>query len=582
MATALKKRRTRKVTGMQRWLVGILLLAASQVFAQPRELKVVTGEAVLDVDKVRQGSEFRLALVARIKEGFHLGAPNPPEGFIATTLTIEAPKGFSVVRLWYPPTKRLKVLGHQLPLYEGRQIFAALLHAKHTASLGKTALTIKLRYQACDDKACYPPRTLTITVPIEVVPPNTPVKSVNEVIFRQLPKDLKGSQPQPEWKSPSTQAFSSDAVTTRSVREAIQRFQVRGLPTVVFIGADGKEREDLRLTGFEPPEAFLKRVQALKGEGKLAPEKGLGALMAVAFKSGRLLLLICVVFVGGLAMNLSPCVFPMVPIVIGYFGRQAEGLLTRRLALGLSFLLGLVVMYGTLGFIAAVTRTSFGSWLQNPWVLAFVTVILLALALSMLGLFEFATPQSAAKGFQVGVQLVGARQFALKLVGAFLMGLLIGVVAAPCVGPAVVALLASAPLLDAPTLFLLFVVLAVGLGLPYLLLAIFIGFAQRLKSGAWNLWVNRALGVLLLGAAIYFAVQTAYAFGWLKSEHPWRPYTLKALEQAKREGKPVIIDFWATWCLACKELEHKTFSDPRVMEALKDVVTLQVDMTSLR
>jgi len=235
-----------------------------------------------------------------------------------------------------------------------------------------------------------------------------------------------------------------------------------------------------------------------------------------------------------------------------------------------------------LGQVAVALRIYRQEHGRYPWVLAFVTVILLALALSMLGLFEFATPQSAAKGFQVGVQLVGARKFSLKLVGAFLMGLLIGVVAAPCVGPAVAALLASAPLLDAPTLFLLFVVLAVGLGLPYLLLAIFIGFAQRLKSGAWNLWVNRALGVLLLGAAIYFAVQTAYAFGWLKSEHPWRPYTLKALEQAKRQGKPVIIDFWATWCLACKELEHKTFSDPRVMEALKDVVTLQVDMTSLR
>jgi thiol:disulfide interchange protein DsbD len=190
------------------------------------------------------------------------------------------------------------------------------------------------------------------------------------------------------------------------------------------------------------------------------------------------------------------------------------------------------------------------------------------------------TPQSAAKGFQTGVQLVGAPQFALKLVGAFLMGLLIGVVAAPCVGPVVIALLGAAPLLDATTLFALFVTLSLGLGLPYLLLAIFVGAAQRLRSGKWNLWVNRLFGVILLGAAIYFGVQSAYAFGWLKGEHPWQPFTPQALAEARQQGKPVVIDFWATWCLACKELEHKTFADPQVQKVLRQFVTLQVDMTT--
>lgn len=279
-------------------------------------------------------------------------------------------------------------------------------------------------------------------------------------------------------------------------------------------------------------------------------------------------------------MNLSPCVFPMIPVVIGYFGQQTEGKLVGRVFLGLSFLLGLVAMYATVGLVAALTRTMFGSFLQNPWVLLSVTIVLFALSLSMFGVFEFMTPQSAAMGFQKGVELVGAPKFFIKVMGAFLMGLLIGVVAAPCVGPAVVALLGAAPLLDPLTLFLLFFVLALGLGLPYLLLAIFIGAARRLRSGAWNVWVNRFFGVLLLAAAVYFGYQTAYAFGWLKGEHPWQPYTPQALEAAIREGKPVVIDFWATWCLACKELEHKTFSNPKVKERLKEFVTLQVDMTT--
>jgi thiol:disulfide interchange protein DsbD len=160
------------------------------------------------------------------------------------------------------------------------------------------------------------------------------------------------------------------------------------------------------------------------------------------------------------------------------------------------------------------------------------------------------------------------------------MGLLIGVVAAPCVGPVVVALLGAAPLLDKLTLFLLFVFLALGLGLPYLVLAIFIGAVYRMRSGVWNLWINRFFGVVLLAAAIYFGYQTAFAFGLLKAKHPWQPYTPQALQAAILQGKPVVIDFWATWCLACKELEHKTFSDPRVKERLKEFVTLQVDMTT--
>lgn len=491
-----------------------LTITANFAMAQLKAPEVVKGEVFLDVNKVRQGSEFRLALVATIKEGYHLQAPKPPEGYIATTLTVEAPKGFTVVRTWYPPTETKEVLGKKLPLYEGKQTFAALLRADKSVRVGKHTLSVKLRYQACDDKSCFPPKTLSLTSPVEVVSPNAKVKPVNEKVFKGLPKDLKGKEP----AKPAGEKTSLSQRLSRSIADAL---------------------------------------------------KGRSILLALAL-----------VFVGGLLMNLSPCVFPMVPIVIGYFGRQAEGVLLRRTLLGASFLLGLVAMYATVGLIAALTRTMFGAFLQNGWVLLTVTVVLVILALGMFGLFEFMTPQSAAKGFQTGVQLVSAPKFAMKLVGAFLMGLLIGVVAAPCVGPVVIALLGAAPLLDATMLFLLFFVLSLGLGLPYLLLAIFVSAAQKLRSGAWNLWVNRFFGIILLGAAIYFGIQTAYAFGWMKGEHPWQPYTPQALVKAQQEGKPVIIDFWATWCLACKELEHRTFSDPRVKEALRDFVTLQVDMTT--
>ncbi|MFN4180799.1 MAG: cytochrome c biogenesis protein CcdA, partial [Armatimonadota bacterium] len=400
---------------MRRFVGLALLFFVGFAFSQ-QKTEFVTGEAFVNVDKVRQGSEFKVALVAKIKEGYHIQAPKPPEGFIATTLTVEAPKGFSVVRIWYPPTEVKEMLGQKLPLYEGTQTFAALLKVDKSVKTGNANLTLKLRYQACDDKSCYPPRTLTLIVPVEIVTPNTPVKSINEEVFKKLPEDLKSAPKEPEGKKESTAGGISERIVN-------------------------------------------------------------------ALKSGSIVGALILVFIGGLLMNLSPCVFPMIPIVVGYFGQQAEGMLIRRVALGAVFLLGLVTMYSGIGLIAALTRSMFGSFLQNPWVLLTVTVVLLALALSMFGVFEFIAPQSAVSGFQKGVELVSAPRFWIKLVGAFLMGLLIGIVAAPCVGPAVVALLGAAPLLDPLTLFLLFFILALGLGVPYLLLAIFISAANRLRSG---------------------------------------------------------------------------------------------------
>jgi len=497
---------------MRQAIAFAVLILQGLAFAQPRGPEVITVKPFLNVDKVRQGSEFMVALVVQIKDRYHIQAPNPPEGFIATTFSVDVPKGFTVERVWYPPTEVKEMLGQKLPLYDGTQIFTALIRADKSVKLGKSTLALKLRYQACDDKTCYPPRTLTVTMPVDVVPPSATVKSINEDVFKKLPKDLKSGTEKPK-------------------------------DSRIHYGSIGER-------------------------------------IANALKIGGTTAALILVFVGGILMNLSPCVFPMIPIVLGYFGQQSEGKFTRRVALGAVFLLGLVLMYSTIGLVAALTRTMFGSILQNPWVLLTVTVVLFVLALSMFGLFEFAVPQSATRAFQRGVELVGAPKFLLKLIGAFLMGLLIGVVAAPCVGPVVVALLGAAPLLDKLTLFLLFVFLALGLGLPYLVLAIFIGTVYRMRSGVWNLWVNRFFGVVLLAAAIFFGYQTAFAFGLLKAEHPWQPYTPQALQAAIEQGKPVVIDFWATWCLACKELEHKTFNDPRVKERLREFVTLQVDMTT--
>ncbi|HEY7573653.1 MAG TPA: cytochrome c biogenesis protein CcdA, partial [Thermoanaerobaculia bacterium] len=170
------------------------------------------------------------------------------------------------------------------------------------------------------------------------------------------------------------------------------------------------------------------------------------------------LLMLLSVFVGGLALNLTPCVYPVIPLTIGFFGGQAAGSRGRVLRLAALYVLGIVAMYSALGVAAALSGKFFGALLQNPWVLVGIAAILVALALSMFGLYDIQPPAFL-------MQKAGSRTGAA---GALAMGLLVGVVAAPCVAPFTLGLLAFVAETRSLTLgALFFAVLALGLGLPY-------------------------------------------------------------------------------------------------------------------
>ncbi len=322
------------------------------------------------------------------------------------------------------------------------------------------------------------------------------------------------------------------------------------------------------------------------------------------------------VFGWGLLLNLTPCVYPVIPLTVGFFGGQAAGQSRRLFGLATVYVLGMATTYSALGVAAALSGKLFGAALQSPWVLVGVAAVLTALALSMFGLYDIRMPTS-------WMQKAGARAGGA---GAYAMGLLVGVVAAPCIGPVVLALLAFvAARQDAAFGFLIFFVLSLGLGLPYLFLAAFSGSLSRLpRAGVWmegvkkifgwvllamaafflrtvvpaplSLWLLPAVlavgaiavgfgkghrlpgairataALALVGAAVFFAPRGATA-----SDGPaWRPYSAKAVTAAAR---PAVIDFSATWCIPCRELDEKTFSDPRVREALSKRELWKADMT---
>ncbi|MCS7216138.1 MAG: protein-disulfide reductase DsbD family protein [Candidatus Bipolaricaulota bacterium] len=329
-------------------------------------------------------------------------------------------------------------------------------------------------------------------------------------------------------------------------------------------------------------------------------------------------------FLVGLGLNLTPCVYPMVPVTVAYFAKVAGQRVLGTLGLALAYLLGLALTYSALGALAALGGGLLGMALQHPAVLAFLAAVMVALALSFFGVYTLRAPAALLRRLpraQAGPW------------GAFLMGAVVGLVAAPCVGPATVAFLSYVASLGDPLKgFVLFFALALGLGLPYVGLALLSGKLRRLpRAGPWTVWVEHLLGFLLLGMALYFlspllpelglrvgigllagggglfllasglrrrsrvvavlsALVAAAGLGvgvrWglparRAPEIPWVPYSAAALAQAQERGTPVLLYFSAEWCIPCKELAATTFRDAQVHRELAAWTPVKVDLTEV-
>lgn len=340
------------------------------------------------------------------------------------------------------------------------------------------------------------------------------------------------------------------------------------------------------------------------------------------FESRGLFLSLIIVFFGGLALNLTPCVYPLIPITIGYFGGQSEGRTGKLFGLGVLYVLGMALTYSTIGVITALSGAVFGSLMQNIFVVIAISLVLVVLALSMFGVYEFKLPDALV------AKAGGAKGGYL---GAFFMGLTLGIVAAPCIGPFVLGLVTYVGAKGDPYLgFFMFFFLALGMGLPYLVLALFSGKIKSLpRAGLWMEAVKHIFGFVLLGMALYFLLpqfpksinsyllpiymilaalyllfldksadnlkgfkiikallsvliiaSAVYMLMPEKIDSPdWNSYSEKNYSTSLEKRQPMVIDFFADWCNPCKELDAMTFSDGKVIKQLKRFGTYKVDMT---
>ena len=517
----------------------------------------LSAEGYLSLDKVQPGSQFQIAVVVEIAKGWHVNANPAKEGFIATEVTLPEVSHLSFGEVVYPAGEVLKLgsIG-EAPVYHDTITIGIQTDLSQTAPVGSSTLDFQLQYQACDDAQCLLPETLAFSIPIEIVGIEETVQRINEAVFANV-----------EFAAPP--------------------------------GSTG-------------------------GEGTLER----------ALSGGQVWLAFLLVFAGGILTSLTPCVYPLIPITVSIFGANESAGLFKSFLLSVVYVIGIVVMYSILGVAVAKTGAVFGQIMANPWVVGFIASILVALGLSMFGVFEIRLPYSV----QNRLNTVGGAGFA----GAFAMGTVAGVIAAPCTGPALAVVLTYIATTGSLVLgFWLMFTYALGMGLLFIGIGTFSGLLSALpRSGGWMYVLENVFGIAIITMALYFlkdvfqplqnflqnslpffaiagglvivglwfgkltqrfsgispqmkfrkacglllAVVGAFMFvgGIQQPAGPqlnWVYDETEGFEIAERENKLVMLDFYASWCAACNELDHQTYTDPAVADRLADYVNVKLDFT---
>lgn len=322
---------------------------------------------------------------------------------------------------------------------------------------------------------------------------------------------------------------------------------------------------------------------------EMAEKSFLQSTFDEAHQKGHLYLFIFI-FLAGVLTSLTPCILPMIPITIAILGKGFGSSHSKkdRFINGVIYIFGMAITYSVLGVIVAGSGSLFGSLLNHPAVQIFFALIFILLGLSQFGLFELQTPLGLQGKLHPLGKLPGKT-------GVLLSGLIAGLIASPCVGPVLVGILTYiAQTQDVFLGFWLMFLYAIGLGQILLILGLSTTLLDRFpRSGRLMKVAKILLGLALISGALFYlslALPNVSVLkihkGPLESELgkevlPWKDYSENLIEQARGEKKPVLIDFYADWCLACHELKYRTFETPEVAEKLTShFILIKFDATN--
>lgn len=515
--------------------VGCLSAAwLSALGVQQKAMAQIT--AVVGSPTATAGTDVVEHLRITLPPGLHVNSNQPHDAaLVPLSVIADVPVGVSVLNTAWPTAVEIRTLtsSERLSVFQGEFTIDLRLRIAADVPPGPLRIPVHVRYQACDATRCYFPATATTAWEFTVASAAS-----------------AASAAAPTMTSAASSAPPGEPAAR--VPAALDRFVVARTAA-----------------GYLPSREFL----AFLGASSVTPAER-------AFAGRGVLAILGLVFIGGVALNLTPCVLPLIPVNLAILGAGKTAVSRRRgLLLGSAYGGAMAVVYGALGLVVVLTSRAFGAINASPWFNAGIAVVFVLLALSMFEVFFLDLSRYSSR-----LTLSSARG---SMALAVTMGGVAALLAGACVAPVVVQVVVFSSGLYASgvkaALALPFV-LGLGMAAPWPLAGA--GLAALPRPGAWMVRVKQVFGVAILALAAFYAHsafrlfvdrgQATAAFASSPTSDGWHTSLDEALADAERQHRPVFVDLWATWCKNCLAMDQTTFAEARVKAALAGYVTVKV------
>jgi len=539
-------------------LLGLVLLVLTTPLAAQTGLVTPDLTPVVERPSVAPGSTLRLALSVSLPEGYHVQSNQPREAsLIPTKLWIMSPAGITATEVVFPASTDIKIAGFDQPVavFEREFAIGVQVAIDKSAAAGDLVIPARLRYQACNDLQCLSPRTLETNWTIHVGATAAPAADRAD-LFKRIAFD-KGTPP-PTDPPPAVSKRPGGAAIPGATTPPAAGGGLARLDQFTIASAQPGGYMDVAdfLTFVHNAEAGIKPAGLFDGRGPLA--------------------IVAIVFLGGLALNLTPCVLPMVPINLAIIGAGTQaGRRRRGFLLGAAYGGAMTLVYGLLGVIVILTAGTFGTINASPWFNLGIAVLFVVLALAMFDIVVIDFSRLSSK-IRFGAESRGT--FFL----AFSMGAVAALLAGACVAPVVIQVVLFASDLyskGTPLALALPFFLGLGMAVPWPIAGA--GLASLPKPGIWMVRVKQVFGVFILATAAYYGylAYELFANRWVdpatveasvqaQLKEGWYSSLDDGLAAAARDRTSVLIDVWATWCKNCLVMDKTTLADAQVKAAL--------------